>query len=70
MAKIAIAIVCVILGVYNIRNLYKQDRMEIKKVITKIGFTIFCNHFLFICKIKANILKSLNLYNFMSCNTT
>ena len=27
MAKIAIAIVCVILGVYNIRNLYKQDRI-------------------------------------------
>ena len=26
MAKIAIAIVCVILGVYNIRNLYKQIR--------------------------------------------
>ena len=27
-AKIAIAIFCVILGCYNIRNLYKQDRMK------------------------------------------
>ena len=38
MAKIAIAIVCVILGVSTIRNLYKQDRMRSAKGGYKASF--------------------------------